>query len=824
MRYNLATVVWGEEFTNFFTDVALPNLLTPGNLDALCGTSGSIFRIWTTEKDAAVIKASPAFKKVSGLLTAEINMINDTDFTQNYALISKYHKKAIDAAIGDNGAILIIGPDVIRAEGYMYNLLRIAQSGKRAVMVSDIRVAKETFLPEFTKRFSVNGVLQGIPPRQLAKLALGHLHPLSKSLLWSSERFNNAPTIMYFEVPGEGILARCFHMSPAFISPLDRNTRFSKTLDGDFVVNAYPDISDIYVQSDSDDLMSVEVSNLSYRSYAGKRPPNPLNIAAFAKYSTNGHNRVFVKHKIRFHFSDISPEWEKVERFSDEVIDRIFYWLKFEPLLFWPYGILLKARSLARSAVKLFLGESSTRKLIGWIRSARANALSSIKKFLRKIEFNRTVFFGAMGRMWGVISGPITALFIAAKFTPHLQGYYYTFWNLLALQVFVELGLGIVITQFASHEWSKLKMDRDGYLTGQSDALSKLSSLGRITLKWYMAGGVIVAVGLGIGGYIFFSGSAQGDFAWTAPWLALCLLTGLNICLLPIWSFLEGCNQVVNLYRYRFFQAVCTSFFVWMAILLGAGLWTASVSVIVTLVCAVIFLWMKYRNFLKSIFGAHTTGARIKWKEEIFPMQWRIALSYISGYFTFSLFTPVLFKFHGPIVAGQMGMTWSIIGFAGMIPGVWLIPKIPQFGMLIAQKDYHYLDQSFYRITKIFTAVTIMAAVSIWSLIYILNVLKMPIANRLLSPMPTAIFLVAQVIMMMSMPFSVYLRAHKKEPLLFPSVMLGMLIGASTIILGRSCSVMGIAIGYLLATSLVIPLIIFIWHRCRGEWHADNIV
>ena len=47
--------------------------------------------------------------------------------------------------------------------------------------------------------------------------------------------------------------------------------------------------------------------------------------------------------------------------------------------------------------------------------------------------------------------------------------------------------------------------------------------------------------------------------------------------------------------------------------------------------------------------------------QEIFPFQWKIALSWISGYLIFQLFNPVLFATEGSKIAGQMGMTMVAI-------------------------------------------------------------------------------------------------------------------------------------------------------------------
>src|SRR6266850_5266887 len=103
-----------------------------------------------------------------------------------------------------------------------------------------------------------------------------------------------------------------------------------------------------------------------------------------------------------------------------------------------------------------------------------------IKNNLKRFEIDRAVFFGLLSRIWGLAAGGVTAILIATYFSPELQGYFYTFTTILALQVFAELGLGTVAVQFASHEWSKLSLDKSGHIVGDKDALSRLISIARV--------------------------------------------------------------------------------------------------------------------------------------------------------------------------------------------------------------------------------------------------------------------------------------------------------------------------------------------------------
>jgi O-antigen/teichoic acid export membrane protein len=454
-------------------------------------------------------------------------------------------------------------------------------------------------------------------------------------------------------------------------------------------------------------------------------------------------------------------------------------------------------------------------KLKEFFPSSKADLVS----ILQKAEVDRAVFYGVLARVWGVISGPITALLIATKFSPEVQGYYYTFASLLALQIFVELGLGVVIIQFASHEWSKLSLNRNGDITGDPEALSKLSSLANVALKWYLFGGMVVMLGLGLGGYLFFSRSPASDVNWVSPWFLLCALAGANICLIPIWSLLEGCNQVSALYFFRIWQGLSFSFSTWIAIYSGANLWVASIAAVATLVCAGVFIRRKYWGFLKSLLANRSGGARLDWRGDILPMQWRYAISSISGYFVFSFFTPVLFHYHGPLIAGQFGMTWSVVGFIGSISSAWIAPKIPQFGMMIARKNYDLLDNLFWRLTKVVVAVTFLLSICCWLCIYLINILQYSIAARFLPIIPTAILLLGQTLITISMPFSSYLRAHKKEPLLLVSVVSGILTGLLTLSLGKHYAANGAAAGYLIVNMMVLPSVIIIWHRSRKAWH-----
>lgn len=445
-----------------------------------------------------------------------------------------------------------------------------------------------------------------------------------------------------------------------------------------------------------------------------------------------------------------------------------------------------------------------------------------IRSFAHRMEIDRAVLYALLARVWGLAASPVTVLLIAAKFTPTMQGFYYTFGSILLLQTFAELGIGVAITQFASHEWANLRIGKNRTVEGDPNSLSRLASLVQIAFKWYFIAAVIAIVGLSIGGYVFFSQSPTQNVSWKLPWISLCVFTGINLFTIAIWSVLEGCNQISNVYYWRFFQRLLSNLVGWGAILLGADLWTASIMAFAGIIFAGFFLRRDYWEFFKTLLLKKSEGPRISWRTEILPFQWRIAVDWVYSYFILSLFTPVIFYYNGPIIAGQMGMTWSLVSVLSTTGLAWVLPRVPQFGILVAQKRYDEMDRLFWRLMIIVTGSTILVGAAIFVLVLGLNYFDHFLARRLLSPLPTALFLIATIIYTASGLMAVYLRAHKKEPFLFISILLVVLVGLSTWLLGKHYSVLGIAAGYLTIYVMIFPITVFVWRHWRIKLHGGR--
>lgn len=452
---------------------------------------------------------------------------------------------------------------------------------------------------------------------------------------------------------------------------------------------------------------------------------------------------------------------------------------------------------------------------LGVIRGA---AVIRLQRLLYMAAVDRAVFFAILGRVTQLVVAPVTLVLVASHLTPTAQGFYFTFGSLLAAQSFFELGLSLVLVNFASHEWARLSLGSDGRVKGDQTAISKLAELGRLTSKWFGVGSVLFALIVGSVGFWWLAHSPT-DVEWLMPWLLLVALTAIGFWTLPRDAILEGCNQVAVLHQFRCWQSLLGNMVCWIALLMGADLWTLPIWAAVNLLRSLLLHGVRYRRFWEG-FRDPLIRSDLNWRRDIWPMQWRVGLSGLVSFFALSLFTPVIFHYYGPVRAGQMGMTWTIVGGVQSICLMWIYARVPQFGALVSQREFRKLDELWRRASISSLIITVGASVSCWIGIYAIDNLGLPFAERLLPPLPTLLFFIGIICAQLAHCFVVYLRAHKKEPIMVASVTTSLLTGILVWLFGRDYGPDGVAFAYLCVMALgILPWMATIWRRCRAQWH-----
>jgi O-antigen/teichoic acid export membrane protein len=231
-------------------------------------------------------------------------------------------------------------------------------------------------------------------------------------------------------------------------------------------------------------------------------------------------------------------------------------------------------------------------------------------------------------------------------------------------------------------------------------------------------------------------------------------------------------------------------------------------------------VWRRYREFLRS-FLEEVQGPLVNWSAEIWKVQWRTAVSYLSSYFAFYVFTPILFRFHGAVLAGQFGMSLSLVGALAGIATMWSAPRGPQFAVMIARREYAALDALLSRVAVATSVVLLAGALVMWGGVYVLSLVGHPFSTRLLPPMPMAFLLVGMVLSTLPHPTLVYMRAHKREPYVAVSVTSAAMIGVMALVFGKWYGAMGVSVAFMASHAVLLPWYIGIFARCRREWHGD---
>ncbi len=451
--------------------------------------------------------------------------------------------------------------------------------------------------------------------------------------------------------------------------------------------------------------------------------------------------------------------------------------------------------------------------------------LQLARGFLRSVEMDRAVFYAVMGRAWQFLASPVSMILIAACFTLEVQGFYYTFASILALQMLAELGVNLVVLNTASHEWAKLEIDDRGRLTGDQEAHARLASLARLSMKWYAVASLVFIAAAGSAGIVFFSSVPAPGASWLAPWVVVVCLTGLQLWMSPLTALLEGCNQVRTVNKWRMIQAIAMSLAAWCSMAAGLQLWAPVMIALARLLCDTYLMGVQYRGFFISLLG-HCFGrvsVGVDWRAEFWPMQWRLGLKTAFAYFAFFLFNPVMLYYHGAEVAGRMGMTWSALTAIQLAASAWVQSRVPRFGMLIADGEYRELDRLFLRVWILAMTMMAIAGTAFWCVVYSLNRVSTEaaqyLANRLLSPSETIVFLLALFLTLVTTCQGMYLRAHKREPLLVPSLISSTAIGVLVFVLGRRLGPLGAGTGLLCVMAFFnLPCWTIAWWRYRSKF------
>jgi len=373
----------------------------------------------------------------------------------------------------------------------------------------------------------------------------------------------------------------------------------------------------------------------------------------------------------------------------------------------------------------------------------------------------------------------------------------------------------------AAHECVHLELHGNGSVSGDPVAHARLASALQLSVRWYSVAAAAMGLMLAPLGMLFFARHAVPaavQVAWQGPWLLAVAASVAGLWCQPFYSFLDGCGQVRAVAALRLRQAVVGMALAWTAMLLHHGLYSPALVIAGQAGTGLVFMAMR-RRLLMGLLGHQARDASIRWSREVWPFQWRIAVSWMCSYFTIQVFIPILFALRGPVEAGQMGMSISITGYMTGLVLPWITTKATPFGRLIAQRQFQGLDRLFLRTLGQALAVFAMIALAADGVAALLSDVAPGLAARMVSPQLFALLVLAAGASCVVQSLATLLRSFKREPFLWQSLAVASLTLLLAVFTAPRWGNAGVTLGYLVASAGIgLPSALMIFARARRRY------
>jgi len=415
------------------------------------------------------------------------------------------------------------------------------------------------------------------------------------------------------------------------------------------------------------------------------------------------------------------------------------------------------------------------------------------------------------------VAGVFTLAFVAHFLSAAEQGYFYTMASIAALHMALDMGLSVVLVQCAAREFSGLSFGAFGAVEGL--APHRFLTLVRLSVRWYGFAAVLSLFLYPIGVAYLGNGQETYYLGWLGPWAGLVCATAAGFVFRPFLAIIEGCGAVAEVYAVRLIQGVGGSLATWAAMALGGGLYAVGMAAAVSAVVAACWVFWRHRGLVLQAF--HSQVVSFRWVHEIWPLQWRIGMSWLAGYALVLMHVPLLFRTQGPVSAGQMGVTMSVANMLSLLALSWLTAHIPSMAEAVAKRDWVRLDQIYQPIFKV-SSLTFLAGSAVFLALRVALDLT-PYGGRFLPLSQCAGLLVAMFFYHLSGLLAAYLRVHLKEPFLWPSLLCAILTATAAIWVAPQWGVTGVIAVLIVVNALFFfPVALFLWLHLRQKWHMES--
>lgn len=327
--------VWGEKYISQFMEIALPTLLSSGNIPYLAKQCKLTIVFLTTKKSIDTIQKSDNFSLLSNICNIEYEPIDDLIADcSNYAIPLTLAYVRGMTRIGQKMTqtyFIFYNADFILSNNSLSTILDLIRQGNGIIFATSFRIDAEkadTLLREL-----INSHSGDITARELVRFSLVNKHHtvISRTLnqdAYSSIYWNQ----VYWQVDDNTILARYFLTTLFCFRPLHFNQTINSFIDYS-MVDDFCKNGKVSAIADSDDFFLLEMQSFQQELHFLKiGTPDRRKVAdSLSSWTTLRHRRQ-AQYETIIHGDDLPPVLEKERRRFHAVMAEVERYLTPHPL------------------------------------------------------------------------------------------------------------------------------------------------------------------------------------------------------------------------------------------------------------------------------------------------------------------------------------------------------------------------------------------------------------------------------------------------------------------------------------------------------------
>lgn len=394
--------------------------------------------------------------------------------------------------------------------------------------------------------------------------------------------------------------------------------------------------------------------------------------------------------------------------------------------------------------------------------------------------------------------GLIALLFAVTIFLDEIErGFYFSFISFAALQIFFELGIGVVIIQHTA----RLIVSFGGNLenlkqNSQFYDFKNIVGIFQFNFVWTTAAGILLFLIIYPLGLIFFNNLGESSLvSWRVEWLFLIASVAIFLPLSAQLSFFEGGGYLKEVLKLRIFTSLTSYISAIICLILGLKLFAVSAIFISQILVILIWIVSKKINIYKIMLSKNPSlNSLKKWFFTLLPMQWKISVSWICGYLAFQSATPFTQSYLGAKAAGELGLFLNISNMLVGFIGAWMSTKIPKFSLMIENKKLSDLNILFAETSKKSSLVFLICSIMMfYAFTFYIDI----VSYEYVSVLNIIILLVISALSSISYAQAVYLRCFLQELFMISSIVYALLIVINIPIFVPTYGINGLSFIYL---------------------------